>query len=321
MHPDKKVGMALGILLVGIVGAFFFRNDTEGTESEDRQLASAAELDERIRTGTQVPYLPEREDSTTPHAGDVPEINIAELIAEIPDIDTPDATGPDIITIPEPIRIGEPGPAHDLVGPIPSPSPASDIQGVEAAVDGLPAPTPESGIRPKSGQPAVRIHEVAPGETLSEIASEYLGTHRRYRELFEANRDVLKSPDAIRVGMKLKIPPSGASRSVAPEPRENGTLSGSAPLDTPAVKVPEISAPTSPGSAPDPKSPADPPKPRFVRPTGVVPRISSKPGRSLGQRPPPGVPRVEGLDTVVARRRGPQKAALRDKADATEKKQ
>ena len=47
MHPDKKVGMALGILLVGIVGAFFFRNDTEATEQDDsRKLASAEELDE-----------------------------------------------------------------------------------------------------------------------------------------------------------------------------------------------------------------------------------------------------------------------------------
>ncbi len=319
MHPDKKVGMALGILLVGIVGAFFFRNDTKATEQEDsRKLASADELDERIRTGTQVPYLPDRDEKPA-HSGDVPDINIAELIEEIPEIGSPEV-GEAPVVIPEPIRIGEPGPAHDLVGPIPSPD--SNLQGVEAAVDGpgIFSPIPKrNGTKPVARKATMQIHEVASGETLSGIASKYLGTHRRFQELFEANRDVLKSPDAIRVGMKLKIPQSASAESGqgVPVPRERGT----APLETPGVKVPEVATPKTPAIAPEPKDTAKPPKPKFIRPKGVVPRISSKPGRSLGQRPPPGVPRVEGLDTVLARRRTPSKAALREKADTAEKKQ
>lgn len=303
MHPDKKVGMALGILLVGIVGAFFFRNDTEATESEDsRKLSSAEELDDRIRQGDQVPYLPDREPKPS-HMGEVPDINIADLIAEIPDVDP---TEP--VIIPEPIRIGEPGPSHDLMAPIPSPS--SDLQGVDEAVarSGHSArilnPSPErtnAGDRTETTT-AVRIHKVESGETLSGLASKYLGTHRRYRELFEANRDILKSPDALRVGMKLKIPPlPGESHSTV-----------AVPVPSPSAGSPEL--PTAPEPKPEsPEEPA-PPKPQFVRPRGNIPRISSKSGRSLGQRPPPGVPRVEGLDTVVARRRTPEKSARRDKS-------
>lgn len=318
MHPDKKVGMALGILLVGIVGAFFFRNDTEATEQDDsRKLASAEELDERIRTGTQVPYLPDRGEDSPADSLDVPDINIAELIEEIPDIDSPATGSEEPVVIPEPIRIGEPGPAHDLVGPIPSPSPNSDLHGA-AEGPGIFAPIPKSDETKPAGKSTAKIHEVVAGETLSGIASKYLGTHRRYQELYEANRDVLKSPDAIRVGMKLKIPQSAVDQGV-PVPPES--LSSGGPVETPTVKVPEVATPKTPAVAPEPKDTAKPPKPKFVRPSGVVPRISSKPGRSLGQRPPPGVPRVEGLDTVVARRRTPSKAALRDKDSSAESKQ
>lgn len=318
MHPDKKVGMALGILLVGIVGAFFFRNDTEATEQDDsRKLASAEELDERIRTGTQVPYLPDRDEDSPANSLDVPDINIAELIEEIPDLDSPGTGSEEPVVIPEPIRIGEPGPAHDLVGPIPSPG--SELHGAAAAEGpGIFAPIPKTDEPKPAGKVTAQIHEVVAGETLSGIASKYLGTHRRYQELFEANRDVLKSPDAIKVGMKLKIPQSAVDQGV-PVPPESRQLSG--PVETPTVKASEVKTPKTPAIAPEAKDTAKPPKPKFVRPSGVVPRISSKPGRSLGQRPPPGVPRVEGLDTVVARRRTPSKAALRDKDSSAESKQ
>ena len=315
MHPDKKVGMALGILLVGIVGAFFFRNDTEGTEQDDnRKLASAEELDERIRTGTQVPYLPNRDEDSQSDLLDVPGVNIAELIEEIPNVDLPETGSEEPVVIPEPIRIGKPGPAHDLVSPIPSPG--SKRHGAEAAKGpGILAPIPKPDQPNPASKATAQIHEVIAGETLSGIASKYLGTHRRYQELFEANRDLLKSPNAIRVGMKLKIPPPAVDSGV-PVPPESRPLSG--PVESPTVKVPETSTPKAPAVAPERKETA---KPQFVRPSGVVPRISSKPGRSLGQRPPPGLPRVEGLDTVAARRRTPVKAALRNTDSSAESKQ
>jgi nucleoid-associated protein YgaU len=55
-------------------------------------------------------------------------------------------------------------------------------------------------------QAAGRSHTVQSGDTLGEISLAYLGTSRRSGEIFEANRDVLKSPDALVVGQVLAIP-------------------------------------------------------------------------------------------------------------------
>ena len=49
-------------------------------------------------------------------------------------------------------------------------------------------------------------HEVKSGETLSKIAQHYYGDASLYPKIFEANKDVLKDPDKIRVGQKLRIP-------------------------------------------------------------------------------------------------------------------
>jgi nucleoid-associated protein YgaU len=50
------------------------------------------------------------------------------------------------------------------------------------------------------------VHTVAAGDTLSTLAKIYLGDSKRYMEIFKANTDTLKNPDAINVGQKLNIP-------------------------------------------------------------------------------------------------------------------
>ena len=49
---------------------------------------------------------------------------------------------------------------------------------------------------------------VKPGESLWSIAAkpEIYGKATRWRRIFDANRDLLKSPDRLKAGMKLKIP-------------------------------------------------------------------------------------------------------------------
>ncbi len=49
---------------------------------------------------------------------------------------------------------------------------------------------------------------VKPGESLWSIAAkpEIYGKATRWRRIFDANRDLLKSPDRLKTGMKLKIP-------------------------------------------------------------------------------------------------------------------
>ncbi|MDR1727559.1 MAG: LysM peptidoglycan-binding domain-containing protein [Acidobacteriota bacterium] len=50
------------------------------------------------------------------------------------------------------------------------------------------------------------VYTVAPGDTLSKIAKEFLDDAKRYPEIFNINKDVLSNPDVIKVGQKLKIP-------------------------------------------------------------------------------------------------------------------
>jgi nucleoid-associated protein YgaU len=56
------------------------------------------------------------------------------------------------------------------------------------------------------GLAGVRTYTVLPGESLWVIAKKHYGAGHRWNEIYEANRDVLKSPDAVREGDVLRIP-------------------------------------------------------------------------------------------------------------------
>ena len=49
-------------------------------------------------------------------------------------------------------------------------------------------------------------HTVQSGESLSKISKQYYGSSNKYNQIFEANRDKLKSPDLIHPGDELIIP-------------------------------------------------------------------------------------------------------------------
>ncbi|MGK2858688.1 MAG: LysM peptidoglycan-binding domain-containing protein [Thermoanaerobaculia bacterium] len=70
------------------------------------------------------------------------------------------------------------------------------------AVAPVAAATPPAGLGPAGG----RVYEVVSGDTLSKIAKTFYGDANKYMKIFEANKDILKNPDLIKVGQKLKIP-------------------------------------------------------------------------------------------------------------------
>jgi len=54
--------------------------------------------------------------------------------------------------------------------------------------------------------PGATTYTVKPGDTLSKIAREQLGSANAYTDIFSANRDQLSDPDKIKPGQTLKIP-------------------------------------------------------------------------------------------------------------------
>ena len=57
-----------------------------------------------------------------------------------------------------------------------------------------------------AGGATASTYTVKSGDTLGKIAKEFYGDAMKYKAIYEANTDTLKSPDAIRVGQVLNIP-------------------------------------------------------------------------------------------------------------------
>jgi nucleoid-associated protein YgaU len=75
------------------------------------------------------------------------------------------------------------------------------LEKVSAALDALTLPGPVAAA-------TLATHKVAPGETLSKLASRYYGKGKAalWPEIFAANRDQIDDPDEIFVGQDLRIP-------------------------------------------------------------------------------------------------------------------
>jgi len=102
-------------------------------------------------------------------------------------------------------------------------------------------PAPAAGNSPaaaKATATAMRKHTIAPGDTLSKIATAYYGTKSKavVKAIYESNRSVLTSPDVLRAGVELALPPMdgraaiGPSKSVSPP---KGPIPPSAPAKEP----------------------------------------------------------------------------------------
>lgn len=57
-----------------------------------------------------------------------------------------------------------------------------------------------------AGQMLGGTYVVQSGDMLSKIAQKTYGSAGKWRRIYDANRDVLASPDALKVGMRLRIP-------------------------------------------------------------------------------------------------------------------
>lgn len=70
------------------------------------------------------------------------------------------------------------------------------------------APAPSVPTTPAVQPPAAgnRRHTVQPGDTLFKISQQYYGNRTRWRDIYAANRNVMKSETDLKVGTLLRIP-------------------------------------------------------------------------------------------------------------------
>ena len=220
MQRDMKIGMALGVALIGIVGALFFRREPEVKDKDTPPpLMNAEELDREIAGKAKAPYIKGLEEFDNA-AAPVPPPTGSAAKSKDDDVKQRDAAGRKPAVTPDPIQPSKNGalandqvPAHNRDW---EPTGPSGSSGKKAGENQRSSP---AGTNVGSG----RMHVIQPGETLSALASRYLGSPARYREIYEANRNVLRSPDDVREGLSIVIPDANAKGNNAPTTKPRDT--------------------------------------------------------------------------------------------------
>lgn len=271
MHQDQRIGLALGMLLIGACAAFFFRNETREIVSTPR-LQHAQELDDRIAERSTRPYLKGIEVVEAATQARARTVSNRDADVEADDDHVGSFWNPvESFTGKKTSKIvgGQRLPVASLTDsdveelePIPVPvygGIAQDGANTSKAQPGRPSVT----VQPHETASGGRVHVVQKGETLSSIAAKTLGSHHRFQELFEANKDQLKDPNDVRVGMTLHIPRaddvaamkplqpqsgSGAASKSVTQDRMDGTQRSSVTEEsiTPSVPDQHVAQETSP---------------------------------------------------------------------------
>ncbi len=91
------------------------------------------------------------------------------------------------------------------------PSPGTAVRPATLTPKATIAPPQASPAQPKPAVQAgrtgpARKHTIKPGDTLSKLAQQYYGNRAKWREIYAANRAVMKGETDLKVGVELKIP-------------------------------------------------------------------------------------------------------------------
>lgn len=134
------------------------------------------------------------------------------------------AANADELRNPNDIRVG-------MVLKIPNPEASSSPEASRPAQPARqrPAARPEGAASAPPAEPQYTQHTVKRGETLGVLALRHLGDSERYMEIYEANRDQLRSPNALSPGMTLKIPSGSAAPARGQRPQQSRPVQNAAP--------------------------------------------------------------------------------------------
>ncbi len=242
MHTDRKIGFAMGILLIGIVAALFFRNEPL-LNPEVPTVRREQEINDRLRERNVAVYLTDEDEpangdsakeqdqqrwtlkevldnmgarnkSRPSPVGAQPDsaatIEVSKSSAASPDDASPIPTG-GVKTAGAKSTGAKTIDVDDVPVPVDSKSSLvvmADEADDESATDVLIVEPSADTSKENIFQPPADFEEyvVKYGDTLSGIAQKFLGSQSRYQEIYEANRDRMSSPDRLDVGKPLRIP-------------------------------------------------------------------------------------------------------------------
>jgi hypothetical protein len=207
MRSDAKLGLSLGMLVIGFAVAFCFPRQSEVSLWG---VAPAEPIDE-----PEFDFLPIRAYQPARESENVPITVQASPADDSAQLSATDPGDRSLLS-----RNSEAKPVPPVAPPVRSLSEVMSLDlKMEAMVsEEVPTETPRPGPAGEPEQPSSpspKIYQVRKGDTLTGIAIRLLGDSQRYREIYEANRDRLASPDDLRVGMELTIPTPTSSRLAA----------------------------------------------------------------------------------------------------------
>ncbi|HEY9844355.1 MAG TPA: LysM peptidoglycan-binding domain-containing protein [Candidatus Obscuribacterales bacterium] len=133
-------------------------------------------------------------------------------------------------SVPVPVK------SHQEPLPVMAPVPSHPVPGDKLSRS---VPQGQAMTRVEIESPAPpTTHTVKANESLSSIAKKYFGNPNLYLEIFKLNRDTVKHPNQIQVGMVLNLPAHLFPKSVqpAPTPAVQPTQTPATPTDKPAPK-------------------------------------------------------------------------------------
>lgn len=193
MEQDTRIGLAMGILLIGVVGALFFRNE----QMEQQTFPTVSDpdsLDARIAERPIAPYLSPRAKQTTAPPTEV--VDTGEKAWTVPEFLKDDRTV---------------SPPTGAAGP-PEPIPKQAVTATppvrqEESIFADEPPLVVTDDAPAAKAPSdLAEYKVKSGDTLSDISEKFLGSSARYMEIYELNKDRLKTPHDLRIGRSIRVP-------------------------------------------------------------------------------------------------------------------
>jgi tetratricopeptide (TPR) repeat protein len=115
------------------------------------------------------------------------------------------------------LRANRPAPASEPAEPsqpVARPEPDTVAETPRPVITRAPLTTERPAVTPPAVHPGMTLspaatghaHTVAKGDTLMNISQHYYGTRSKWRDIYAANRDVMKSENDLKIGMQLKIP-------------------------------------------------------------------------------------------------------------------